>query len=153
MDPYCQRLTDDLLVATGASRTTVRLIVEGGDLELVAESCAPGVASMATGPVVDPTVHPTYLYLERERKLLIQDDCRSGEPAPPASLVQHFGVWAQMLAPVVVNGEFTGTISVHQQGTTRQWDQAAVAALAAAERALEDHLGVAPARHPARTRD
>ncbi|MFC5834427.1 GAF domain-containing protein [Nonomuraea insulae] len=130
-------LCDSLLAATGASRTTVRL----GEAELAAESRAPGVRGMDAGPAIDPRAFPTYQYLRDERRLLIQDDCRTGDPRPPASLVEHHRVYAQMLAPIVVRGELAGTISVHQQDTTRTWTDAEVAALAAARARAEKELG------------
>lgn len=135
-----QELTDELLAATRASRTTVRLLDEGGELRLVAESLAPGVVSMRTGPVDDPTVYGTYIYLETERRMLIQNDCRTGEPRPPDSLIDYYHVHAQMLAPVIVDGEFVGTISVHLVGETRQWDDEAIGALADARARLEAEL-------------
>jgi hypothetical protein len=95
---------------------------------------------MATGPSVDPRIHETYVYLERTHQLLIQDDCRVSEVPPPESLVDHYRVWAQMLAPVVVDGEFRGTISVHLMEQTRDWDDAAVQALESARRRLERTL-------------
>lgn len=143
MDVYFQQLADDLLAKTAASRTTIRLLDETGRRHLVAESLAPGTVSMSTGPRMEPADHDAYRFLVRERRLLIQEDCRSGEPRPPAALVEHFGVWAQMLAPVIVSDEIRGTISVHLQGATRKWGQPAIDALARARRSLEDHLAAA----------
>lgn len=140
----CREVTDRLLDATASSRTTVRLIDEDGDLVLMAESLAPGVPSMVTGPSVDPRLHETYVYLEREREPLIQADCRTAAIRPPGSLIEHYRVLAQMLAPVVAGGDFRGTISVHLMDRTRRWSQEDVDALCEARRELERALAGGP---------
>lgn len=134
---WAEQLTAHLLAATDSSRTTLRLLDPWGRLHLVAESCAPGVQSMQEGPQIDPRPYATYQYLEQRRELLVQDDCRTGEPRPPETLISHHRVYAQMLAPVVVRGVFVGTISVHQQERSRRWSQAEIDALAAARREVE----------------
>lgn len=88
---------------------------------------------MQHGPKPDITAAPTYLALAAEQKIIVQGDCRIESPAPPPSLVDHYGVWAQMLAPVVLDGKLAGTISVHQQHRTRQWTEEDVAALRQAQ--------------------
>lgn len=140
----CREVTDRLLDATASSRTTVRLVDREDDLVLMAESLAPGVPSMATGPAVDPRLHETYVYLERNRELLIQADCRTAAIRPPRSLVEHYRVLAQMLAPVVVDGDFRGTISVHLMDRTRRWTREDVDALSDARRELENALARGP---------
>lgn len=125
-----QQVCVDLLAATGSSRTTVRLVERDGSVRLVAEARAPGVASMAAGPQPSIVAAPTYQVLLRDRVPIYQSDTRTEPPAPPASLVQHYRVWAQMLAPVEVAGDIVATISVHQQERTRSWSRADRTALA-----------------------
>lgn len=61
MDGCFQRLADDLLAETAASRTTIRLLDEAGRRRLVAESLAPGTVSMSTGPRM-PAEHDAYRF-------------------------------------------------------------------------------------------
>jgi GAF domain-containing protein len=134
-----QAITDALLAELSASRTTIRLAVDGGPpTTLVAESRATGVRSMRDGPQPAITAAPTYVYLEQQRRILVQADCRHDPPAPPASLIEDYGVLAQMLAPVLdrAGTALVGTISVHSQGRTRTWTVADVVALAAAQVAV-----------------
>lgn len=135
-----QRITDDLLVATGASRTTVRLSQPGSaDPVLVAESLRPGVMSMRTTQPPGIAAAQTYVYLEQQRDLLVQRDTTEA-PLPPRSLIENFGVGAQMLAPIVVDDSMVGTISVHQEGGPRDWSEADIGALRRARSDLEQAM-------------
>ncbi len=137
--PALRALTDALLEQTRASRTTVRLAVDGHpSTALVAESLAPGVRSMRDGPQPPITAAPTYVFLERERRILVQRDCRTEGPAPPASLIDDYGVWSQMLAPVLDGETLAGTISVHCERRTRDWSAEDVAALAKTQANVTD---------------
>lgn len=133
--PALQEICRRLLDATASSRTTVRLVDGDGAVRLAAEEVAEGVASMADGPQPAVAAAPTYRYLEATRSCLYQSDTRNEPPAPPPSLVEHYRVLAQMLAPVEVGGAMVATVSVHQQARTRLWTGADRAALddAAAE--------------------
>lgn len=139
-----RRLVDRLRAETGASRTTVRGPAGGDPVALLAESLAPGVESMADGqqPAVI-TAAPTYVVLSETKAILVQDDCVNEGPEPPRSLVERYRVRAQMLAPVLHDGEMIGTISVHQQDATRHWTEADIAAL---KRAQDDVTAVLAAR-------
>lgn len=123
-------LMKDLLAATDASRTTLRVVGVDGSAYLLAE-CRAGadVPSMSGGVQVDPRAFPTYTYLEETRRLLVQSDTRVATVSPPPDLVQMHRVFAQMLAPVVVQDEFVGTISVHLVGSARDWPEPQVDAL------------------------
>jgi GAF domain-containing protein len=131
------RLATDLLAATGASRVTVRRADRPGEPEIVTEALAPGVAAIAGVPQPSVRAAATYTYLAERRHILVQDDCLTGEPSPPRALVEHFHVYAQMLAPVFVADELTAIISVHQQDRTRNWSADEIAALATAQAHLE----------------
>lgn len=137
---WAQDIANELLTTTASSRTTVRLLDDDDQLHLVAEACATGTGSMSDGPGIDPRQFATYQYLERHRRLLVQDDCRTAEVAPPPSLIDRLGVLAQMLAPVVVQDRFRGTISVHHQGPPRHWTPEEIAALEAAREKAESTL-------------
>lgn len=129
-------IVDDLLLATGASRATCRLCMPDGSADLVAEALAEGVDSMGTQSVPGIVEAPTYQFLINEQELLIQNDCRTAAVAPPATLVSHYRVFAQMLAPVIIGTEMVATISVHEQDRTRDWTNEEIAALGRAQAAI-----------------
>lgn len=121
---------DRLRAETGASRTTVRGQAGDDPVALLAESLAPGVESMADGQQPAAiTAAPTYVVLRETKAILVQDDCVNEGPEPPRSMIERYRVRAQLVAPVLDGGELIGTISVHQQDTTRHWTQADIAAL------------------------
>jgi GAF domain-containing protein len=128
-DRGLQQIADRLRAATAASRTTVRVVDESGQPMLVAESLGDGVMSMRDGPQPAVTAAPTYTELERTRAILVQNDCRTEGPRPPASLIEHYRVYAQMLAPVFFGDNMIATISVHQQDSPRIWTKDEISAL------------------------
>lgn len=125
-----QRLAEALRAETGASRTTVRGRRGDDPVALLAESLAPGAESMADGQQPAAiTAAPTYLVLSQTRAILVQDDCVNQGPRPPRSMIERYRVRAQMVAPVLDDGQLAGTISVHQQDSVRHWTPADIAAL------------------------
>jgi GAF domain-containing protein len=138
-----QSIADRLRTATASSRTTIRVVDESGQPALVAESLAQDVPSMHDGPPPAIVAAPTYIELERTRAILVQNDCRIQGPRPPASLIDHYRVYAQMLAPVFDGNDMIATISVHQQDTARDWTQIEIAALRTATAEVETTLGLA----------
>lgn len=129
-----RRVVDRLLAETAASRTTVRGRSGDDPVALLAEALAPGVESMADGQQPAAiTAAPTYVVLSETKAVLVQDDCLNEGPEPPQSLTGRYRVRAQMLAPVLGGGEMIGTVSVHQQDTTRHWTAADIAALERAQ--------------------
>jgi maleate isomerase len=137
--PDLEALTDALLSATAASRTTVRLAVgDSPSTTLVAESLAAGVRSMRDGPQPSITAAPTYVYLRERRQILVQRDCVNDDPPPPPSLIDDYEVRAQMLAPILDGDELVGTVSVHFQGGAREWTDQDVAALAGVQARVSD---------------
>jgi GAF domain-containing protein len=136
-----RRRVDQLREETGASRTTVRGRAGGDPVALLAESLAPGVESMASGQQPAAiTAAPTYVVLSETKAILVQDDCVNRGPEPPRSLIEQYRVRAQMLAPVLSEGEMIGTISVHQQDTIRHWTAADIAALERAQAEITEIL-------------
>lgn len=133
-EPELQTVCESLLAQTGASRATVRLVgpADSG-VTLVAEALSAGVASMRDGPQPGIIEAPTYVHLQRTRQLLVQNDLRTDPVGPPPSLIDHYRVWAQMLAPVLYGGRMVATISVHQQQATRDWSVSDRAALEGAQ--------------------
>jgi maleate isomerase len=138
-----QGALEALLLATGASRTTLRLDWRQWGLhvdDVAAEALAPGVASLRGETSIDQRRAATIRWLERERRPLIQEDCSAADQPPPPELVQIYGVRAQMLGPVVWDGRLAGWVSVHETRSERQWSPDDAAALAEAVSAVEQAL-------------
>src|SRR5215210_1687029 len=134
-----QEILEDLLRATDASRTTLRLDLSDQDAGLdavVAEALAPGARSIRD----DTSIRnlrgvSTVRFLEEQRRPLVQNDCLADDLTPPSELIELYGVKAQMLAPIVRDDRLIGVISVHYVPGTRDWSSEDVAALReAAER-------------------
>lgn len=124
-------IVDELRVQLGASRVTVRLDVPPEIYPVVAEACAHGSRSMKGDDAVgDLRTVATYQYVEREHKILIQDDVIDARPGPPPALIHEFGVRAQMLAPVLAGERLVGIISIHYGPGARTWTAEDVALLA-----------------------
>jgi maleate isomerase len=131
-----------LLAQTGASRATLRLDDEALGLhsdDVVAEALAPGEESMRGAGGINHRAAETAQWLERHRTLLVQNDFDSG-PIAPEKLRQHFGVKAQMLAPVIRAGRLDGWVSIHEAKAKRQWSDADKAAIMEAAQAVIDEL-------------
>jgi maleate isomerase len=123
------------------SRTTLRLDDESLGFhidDVVVEALEPGEKSMRGVGGINHRGAPTGQWLERHRRLLVQDDLSRGETKAPQGLTQGFGVKAQMLAPVVRDGRLDGWVSVHEAKSTRAWTEAdQAAAMRAAEQVLQ----------------
>jgi maleate isomerase len=133
MQTTFQEILEDLLDSTGASRTTVRLDLADKNFHLdtvAAEALAPGVRSLKDDTSInDLRKVPTYEFVEKERRILVQNDCLTADPAPPRALIDFYGVKAQMLGPIVRDGRMIGIISVHYTPGPREWGEEDVAAL------------------------
>jgi maleate isomerase len=115
---------EQLLAATGASRVTVRLDLPQlgfGVDDVAAEARQDGVASLQGQTAINQRAAATVRWLERERRLLVQDDLAGADPAPPPQLVEIYGTRAQMLAPLEQAGDLVGWISVHENRGPRHW--------------------------------
>ena len=138
-----QALIEELLERTGASRTTLRIDDEPGvEFPIKAEALASGIDSIAGDPTLRVRVSATFQWVDRERRVLVQDDLRDADPAPAPQLVEQYGARAQMLAPVVRGGEVVGLVSVHYAPGPRQWTEDEISAVEEiverVERALEE---------------
>jgi len=128
-----QEILEGLLESTAASRTTVRLDMPSKNLHLdtvAAEALASGVRSLEEDTSINNLSKvPTYEFVERERRILVQNDCLTADPAPPAALIDLYGVKAQMLGPIMLDDRVIGIISVHYTLGPRKWTEKDVAAL------------------------
>ncbi|MER7079336.1 maleate isomerase [Saccharopolyspora kobensis] len=122
-----------LRAATGSDRTTVRLDLPsqrlGVDLA-AAEDTGPGVAAIQHDRSLDQRALNTVRWLEEHRKTLVQPHFRA-DPRPPQALIAAYGVRAQLLAPIEIDGAMVGWISVHSL-TERDWAPAEIRAAEAA---------------------
>jgi maleate isomerase len=124
-----ERALEDLREATAASRVTLRLDTPGQVFPVVGEALAPGIRSIRDATEIDLRAAETFRYLEREQRLLIQDDCEGGAFPAPRELIQLYGVKSQMLAPLVRDGRLAGIVSVHYAPAVRRWSASDVTAL------------------------
>jgi maleate isomerase len=136
-----QSILEALLAATGSSRTTVRLDLPERRLHVdrvAAEAVAPGIRPIRPDASLDQWAMPTVQWLAAEQRTLVQNDVDSDGPPVSPELVASYGVQAQMLQPLVRDGQMFGWISVHEVGETRAWSDADLAAVTrAATHALD----------------
>jgi maleate isomerase len=136
-----QQAMEDLLTATGADRTTLRLDLPAVDLHVdltAAEAVAPGVRSIRRDGSLDQRALNTVVWLEHHRKPLVQPHFGVA-PQPPDALKEVYGVRAQALGPVVRGDEMPGWISMHSL-REREWGTEDLAALTEATRRVHDAL-------------
>jgi gluconolactonase len=137
-----QALVDELLQRLGASRVTLRIDdVPGEVFPVKAESLAPGVNSIAADRTIPIRESATFRWVERERRILVQDDILSSPIAPAAALTGPYRARSQMLAPVFRGDDLVGLVSVHQVGELREWTPDEVALVEGAVGRVEAALG------------
>src|ERR1700737_4956594 len=136
-----EKVLADLLIATGASRVTLRLARPGEGFPVIAEALSPGTPSITSGVSPDLTRAPTMRYLAEHHSNLIQDDCSIAEVPPPPELLEFYGVKAQMLAPIVAGTELIGLVSVHYAPSPRHWTTEEIDALDRTAREIQLALG------------
>lgn len=128
-----QRILEDLLESTFASRTTIRLDSASNNLHLDAvavEALAPGVYSLKNDTLItNLRGAATVRFLEEQRRILVQNDCLEADPVVPKKLIELYGVKAQMLGPLVHEDSLIGLISVHYNPGPREWSTEDVDAL------------------------
>ena len=142
-----QEILQDLLVSTGASRTTLRLDLPDQDAGLdtvAAEALALGIRSMRDDTSIrNLRGASTVRFLEEQRRPLVQNDCLADDLAPPSELIELYGVRAQMLAPIVRDDRLIGVISVHYVPGPCDWRAEDVAALEEATERVQRELDAA----------
>ena len=136
-----QELMEELLERTNASRTTVRIDDEpGAEFPVKAEALAPGIESIAGDRTIGVRASATFEWVDRERRVLVQEDLLAADPAPAPELIERYGGRAQMLAPVQRDGELVGLVSVHYAPGPRRWTDADIAAVDEIVRRVEREL-------------
>lgn len=137
-DGEFENLVKEVFVRTGAGRVTLRLPDEAEIFPVYIEVRREGVES--TGDYAADPNTGTFRYLESELRPLIQSDTRTAEDAPPPVLIERYGVGAQILAPIVVDGALGGIISVHHVGGAREWTPEEISAATEAASSVADAL-------------
>jgi len=136
-----QPALEDLLAATEADRTTLRMDLPALGLRVdltAAEAVAPGVRSIRRDGSLDQRALNTVVWLQQHRKPLVQPHFRE-EPQPPEALKDVYNVRAQTLGPIIRAGEMAGWISIHSL-REREWSPPDLAALAQATQRVHDAL-------------
>jgi GAF domain-containing protein len=118
-DGEFEDLIKDVFIRTGAGRVTLRLPHETEVFPVYIEVRREDV--LATGDYAADPNTGTFRYLESVLQPLVQTDTRAAEHAPPPVLIEKYGVGAQILVPIVVDGALGGIISVHHVGGARGW--------------------------------
>ena len=129
-------ILEDLRVATGASRVTLRRDVPGEyAFPVTHEALAPGVGSLRDERTVDLRAQPVVRELQRGRQV-VQDDCGQtfDDPAFQRMLETYGGLAAQIVTPIFRGGSLVAIVSLHHLGQPRRWtdDEIAAATRAAA---------------------
>jgi GAF domain-containing protein len=125
----------DLLEQTRASRVTLREDVPGEyAFPVTHESLAQGVSSLREERTVDLKTQPVVALL-RDGQQVVQDDSRAAfdDPAFQKMLDTYGGLAAQIVTPVLVDGQLVAIVSLHQLGSPRRWtpDEVTAASVAA----------------------
>jgi maleate isomerase len=138
-----QVILEELLQATHASRTTIRIDnpEKGSHVNTaLVEALAPGARSIKSLTSIEQRKLATVRFLEEQRCNLIQDDLMNTEVSAPKELTQFYGVKAQMLGPLVWDNRLIGFISVHYTPSARHWSDKDIAALDEAKKTVLTRL-------------
>lgn len=128
----------ELLDATGADRVTLRRDVPGAvAFPVTDEALAAGVGSLREERTIDLRTQPVALEVRAGRQV-VQHDSAAATHDPDFQRMReaYGGIGAQIVTPVVVDGEVRGIVSVHHLGAPRRWTEEEVAAAAAAAERL-----------------
>lgn len=123
----CQKVADNLLKTTGASRITYRIATSvTGLCPVFVESLAPaesGLVSLLTQPEIDLSKAATFNLCASEKKILLHCDCLDSPVPSPETLITVYGAKSQMLLPTFVDGTIWSMVSVHEAKGTRKWNE------------------------------
>jgi GAF domain-containing protein len=111
-----QRLIENLLLVTGASRAMLHLRGDNGDFAIVAEAVQHDQPQIRQyGSDVERREIPGVRHLESEPSIVVEDNVSE------LSCAVMSGLRARMIAPVSREGELVGAISLHHCGEARHW--------------------------------
>jgi GAF domain len=120
-----QAVVEELLVATDASRCTLRQESGHDFFPVTHEALAPGTPSIRDERTVDLRTAPVVKQLLDTKRQVVQDDCASAfnDPGFQHTLVAYGGLAAQIVTPVFVDGRLAAIVSLHQLGAPRTWSE------------------------------
>jgi GAF domain-containing protein len=120
-----QAVVEELLVATDASRCTLRQESGHDFFPVTHEALAPGAPSIRDERTVDLRTAPVVRQLLDTKRQVVQDDCALAfdDSAFQRMLVAYGGLAAQIVTPVFVDGRLAAIVSLHQLGTPRMWSE------------------------------
>ena len=115
----------ELLVATGASRTTLRQPADDDVFPVTHEARADGVGSIVGLPTPNMSRQPVVLLVQQGQQV-VQDDCLAAfdDPDYRTMLELYGGMRAQIVTPIMGSDGPRGIVSLHQLGHTRAWTDA-----------------------------
>jgi GAF domain-containing protein len=123
-------ILSDLLVRTGASRVTLRQNLPGDyAFPVTHEALGPGVGSLMEERTIDLRTQPVALEVAAGRQV-VQDDSATSydDPSFHEMRARYGGLAAQVVTPVVRDGEVIGIVSVHELRAPRHWSAGEIAA-------------------------
>ena len=133
-------ILERLLSGLGASRVTLRRDLPGEQaFPVTDEVLAPGVGSIREERTIDLRTQPVALEVAAGRQV-VQDDCAAAYDDPDFQHMRQVygGLAAQIVTPVVREGDVAGIVSVHDLRGPRRWSEDEIAVCtAAAERIAE----------------
>lgn len=124
MTDSLQRVVDELLAATGASRCTIRQDLPGDfAFPVTHEALAPGVSSLRDVRTIVQTTQPVIQQMLRDRTQVVQDDSASAFDDPEFHRMREVygGLAAQIVTPVFAGDALRAVVSLHQLGSPRTW--------------------------------
>jgi len=127
-------ILSDLLVGLGASRVTLRQNLPGDyAFPVTREALAPGVGSLMEERTIDLRTQPVAIEVAAGRQV-VQDDSAAAydDPAFHEMRARYGGLAAQVVTPVVRDGEVIGIVSVHDLTAPRRWTDDEIASCDAA---------------------
>jgi GAF domain-containing protein len=118
-----QAVVEELLVATDASRCTLRQESEDEFFPVTHEALAPGAPSIRGERSVDLRTAPVVRQLLETKRQVVQDDCGRAfdDPGFRRMLTAYGGLAAQVVTPVFVDERLAAIVSLHQLDAPRRW--------------------------------
>jgi GAF domain-containing protein len=146
MSAPIEQLLDELRVAVGVQRVTVRIEVPGGGFPVAYESLAPGTGSLRED-TTDMTKQPVPRMLGEQGGQVVQDDSAAAFPGNNAfhEMRDRFGgMRAQIVTGCYRDGSLVAVLSVHDLHAPRHFSEAERGLCRAAATAIAGMLHDAP---------
>ena len=117
-----QRVIENLLLVTAASRAMLQLARASGGFAIDAEAVQHAQHQIRHHEF-DTGTHDaeTIATLERDREIIVQDDIERTHSPGSNPQTGLSGIRARMLAPLIQGGRLVGVISLHHSAESRRW--------------------------------